>query len=244
MKHYLFAILLIFCSAATSSAQVDDEDNPPPIALEQDGENIPDPEVGRFILDGGITKMRPWKLNDQLFGVHTFDQFTAVGFGFGFADETCPESEDFIIGTDITYAWHMFLMQQYRGTAANGDLMNYKLKGWELMTSSFAVNLIRNEHVDFVFGLGVSWGNWKLYSDNLTQNTGDRLYKNPFVAPMMRTELRFNVWRFTFGARVSYRRDITNDNWKEKDSGLEPIPGYLFNEMQFMFYIGLREINP
>lgn len=235
MMRYL-ALLLSVCLFAVAALAQDEE---PPFIIEEAED--PDPLFGRFMLDAGITKMRPWQLNDALFGTHQFDQFNTVGFSLGSADETHPQSDDIIVGLDLTYGFHVYLANEARITDSSGSVMNYRLKGWEIMTSTMSLNLIRNEHVDFVCGIGVYWGNLKLRTYNLTTHTGDGLYKNPFVAPMLRTELRFNFWRLTFGTRVSYRYDITRDNWKRKDDGLDPLPGYSFREMQFMIYLGLRD---
>lgn len=243
-------LFCLLCFAAAVHAQEEEppiEVTPPPPVVfdgeDDDDWNYFDSDTNytqRFLFDAGITNVRPWKVNDALFGTGGFYQLNTVGITENYSEEANEGVDDTYLGNDVSFSLHWFLAHEIQTIRPDGDQMKYRLKGWELMTSTLGVNFIKNEHVDFVTGIGMYWGNLKLDATNITENSEARRYKNPFVAPMLRAELRFNVWLLSFGGRWSYRHDITRDNWKRKDEGLDPLPGYQFREMQFMVYLGFR----
>jgi len=237
-------LLICLCIVATSSPaqrngnEGDDEARHPMVIVDGLGDELS--SRSGILLEFGMTNVRPWQLNGVLMNHNGFRQFITIGFSNNQADEAYSDDDDSYLGSDITWSLHWLLPQEKQSVAANGDQMKYRMKGWELMTSTIALNLIPDERVDFILGVGAFWGNLKLTSENVTENTGRMLYKNPFVAPMFRTELRFNFSFFSVGGRFSYRYDITNNNWKRKETGLSPLPGYQFREMQFIGYVGFR----
>lgn len=192
----------------------------------------------RFTFDVGITNVRPAALNQHLFGNGGFDQLMTMGLGEGMSIE--PLNEKGYFGYDATWSFHWYFAEKRNETDVSGDKIEYKLDGWELMTSIWCVDLFANRNFDLLIGGGTYWGNLKLYQTNISDSTAKKVYKNPFVAPMARAELRLNLSIITLGGRFSYRYDITNDIWQRKSDGLNPLPGYRFRDMQFMFFIGFR----
>jgi hypothetical protein len=235
--------LLFFLLAFLPAAHAQEEDPPieaPPMVMHGNPIFTEDTSYSqRYMIDVGLTNIRPWALNQALFGPGIrFPEFVTVGLSENFSDEWVDIGDETFMGNDATVSLHWFLANEMTAVRADGDAMYYRMKGWELMTSVFAFNLLPNEHVDLVVGYATYWGNLKLRSENKTEGTGRMLYKNPFVAPAIRAELRFNFASLTFGGRFSYRYDITNDIWKRFNDNLEPLPGYRFRDTQFMFYIG------
>lgn len=237
-----FTAFLFMLCALTLPAQrnntdgTDDDGHPVFVVGDQDS------AYGRagVLFEAGITNFHPWKLNNLFAAQPGFTQLTNVGFGFNYSTETSYDSTDTYYGNDQTYSMHWFLGEDQEGVAANGDRIRYHLKGWELMTSSICMNLIANEHVDLVLGVGAYWGTLKLSTENATEPSGEMRYTNPFVAPMFRSELRFNLGWFSVGGRFSGRYDITDPKWKRKTNGADSLPGYQFRALQLEFYIGFR----
>lgn len=243
-------LALLLCSFTFVPAAYAQEEGPPieapPGMLHQRndffGSESDSTYASRYIFEAGLTNIRPWALNNTLFGYGNagFGEFTTIGFGEGYSEETNDDDEGSYIGNDATISMHWFRAQKLNALSADSSQMSYRMKGWELMTSLFAFNFIRNEHVDLIVGYGTFWGTMKLQAENMTANTGRMLYKNPFVAPAVRTELRFNFGPLTLGGRFTYRYDITRDNWKRFDDNIDPLPGFRFRDTQFMAYIGFR----
>lgn len=246
--HFRF-LTLLFCLCTFVPAVYAQEEDPPieaPNGLLPDRDGLFDRDgttYTSYLFDAGYTNLRPWQLNQSLFGnTAGFYRFTTLGVAENNVEDGIEDG--YHPGSDVSLALHWLLAQEIKTMRASDSVqMSYRLRGWELMTSLFAADWIPNEHVDFVTGIGTFWGNLKLQSENITANTGRQLYKNPFVAPMLRAELRFNVWALSFGGRWSYRHDITRDNWKRTDDNMEQLSGYKFREMQFMVYIGLRIVD-
>lgn len=225
MRTFFLSLLICFCSS------IDAQDT-----LERQpfyGDHV----FVRFTVDAGITNINPVATNRALFGSGGFDQLMTFGVAENMTFE--PLFKNNLFGHDFTWSLHGYVGEKYR-TSISGKSMQYKLSGWEFMTSSFGMDLFANRSFDFVIAPGLYFGNLKLYQTNLTDSTEQQLYKNPFVAPMARAEVRVNFGMITIGGRFSYRHDITHDIWQRKSEGLNPIPGYRFRGTQFMFYIGIR----
>lgn len=229
-----FLLVLLLLSLHPVFAQVPDEDAPAPHAAVTPDPGLNDDVSIHFVGDAGFTNVRPWKLNALLFNHAGFRQLYTVGFTQAFSMErhVDVENHSMVTGIDVAMAVHWYLSDKHTAHFADGRTVQYRMQGWELMTSWFTFDMIRNEHVDFTAGLGTYWGRLRLDAD-------DKTYANPFIAPMLRSELRLSFWRISMGARVSYRHDLTKDNWKRKDDNMDPLPGYRFREVQYVFYIGL-----
>jgi len=225
MKHFITALLLF--TSSVLAAQPDSTRQP------FYGDHV----YTRFTFDVGITRIHPVATNAALFGSGGFEELMAMGVGDNFSIE--PLNEKGLFGYDWTVSMHWYLADKRRVTDVHGNPYEYKLDGWELMTSSFGIDMFANRNFDLVVGGGCYWGNLKLYQKSFTDST-QKLYKNPFVAPMARAEVRLNFGFITIGGRFSYRYDITNDIWQRKSEGLDPIPGYRFRDIQYMLYIGIR----
>lgn len=183
------------------------------------------------LFDAGLTNFRPWKLNDQI-GAQGFTSLQTIGISLN-AQTLVNRASQF----DANYALHIFLSMSVKSAS---DSLEFSVGGWELMTSIYGYDLIKNKTVDLTLAPGVFWGSLKMKTKDATMSNKLHLYKNPFVAPMFRAELRFNISRISLGARWSYRYDITRDNWKRKGNDLPVLPAYHFRETQFMLYLGWR----
>ncbi len=230
-------LIVLLCFAATSVLAQSNEDGRTDIKVDNGFSDKLGSRSG-ILLEFGVTNVHPRELNVMLLNYGGFTELQTIGFSSNQSDENKADKDHF--GTDFTYSVHWFLPQENYGMTASGERMKYRMKGWELMTSTIGGRYAPNEHLDFIIGIGVFWGNLKLTSVNVTEGAGKMLYKNPFVAPMFRSEIRFNYSFLSLGGRFSYRYDITDDNWKRKDAGLDPLPGYKFQEIQYMAYIGFR----
>lgn len=179
----------------------------------------------------GYTSFRPSGINAMV--DHGFEGFSSlVTFGIGkTADLLVNAESDF----DGQFALHFFL--PYRIEAFSGVTPIYA-RGWELMTSAYGIDVLRNvKAVDFVLAPGVYWGELKITHHSSARKYRDDRYDNPFVAPMLRGDLRINISRLSLGARVSYRYDLTHGTWKRKSDNMQELPAYKFRELQYMFYI-------
>lgn len=183
-------------------------------------------------LEFGYTNFRPRGINSMVdSGFGEFSTLTTFGFGFT-GDVGTGAGHDF----DGTFALHFYL--PYRIEAFAGYQHIYA-RGWEVMTSLYGFDVLRSVNaVDLVIAPGVYWGELKITHHASFMKYRDDRYDNPFIAPMVRGELRFNISRLSIGERASYRYDITNGKWKRKSDNMTELPAYKFRELQYMFYIG------
>lgn len=121
-------------------------------------------------------------------------------------------------------------------TAGTNDSLKLKMTGWHLTTSIFGYDIIPGEILTLAVAPAVSWGNLKMKRQVAGEETK---YKNPFVAPGGRAEFRVTLGKFSFGARATYRYDITHSLWKRKDSLMPVLPTYKNNGMAYFAYVGL-----
>jgi hypothetical protein len=129
-----------------------------------------------------------------------------------------------------------FMPSQTVSIGAN-DSVSYRMKGWHGMTSSFGKDLIPGDVVALVLGLGVDWGNMKIIRSDAA---GDKKYKNPYVCPLGRADLRFMFGKFSIGGRAYYRYDITHSLWKRKADLMPVLPGTKFTGLGFQAFIGFQ----
>lgn len=192
----------------------------------------------RMSFEAGMTNIEPVAMNQNLFGGGGFTQLMTMGASESMSIE--PLNEKGYFGFDWTWAMHWYFADKIRRSDASGNQMEYKLDGWEIMMSNAGLDLFANRNFDLIVAPAWYGGTLKLYQTNITDSTGELLYKNPFVGPAARAEFRLNFGPVTFGGRFSYRYDITHGIWQRKSEGLNPIPGYKFRDTQFMIYVGLR----
>lgn len=188
--------------------------------------------------EAGYTTFRPYALNNYLNlspNAIPFTQFETYGITFA-QTELISRGGEF----DGAFSLHFFRPQE---NSIRPDTLKYRVGGWELMTSIYGFDLLKNvRKVDFVLAPGVFWGNIHLRKYNSTGNfKANEMFKNPFVAPMIRADLRFMFGPVAIGGRFSWRYDITKPEWKKGSS--EVLPGYRCEELQYMVYIGWRLNN-
>ena len=118
----------------------------------------------------------------------------------------------------------------------SNDSVSYRMKGWHMMTSSFGKDLIPGKVVALVIAPGIDWGTTKLF-----RKTGgnETKYKNPFVSPLLRADLRFVFGKLSIGGRALYRFDISNNLWKRKADLMPVLPGTKFTGLGLNAFIGI-----
>lgn len=200
----------------------------------------------RMNFECGMTNIHPDATSQAIFGRNTFDQLLTLGASESISFEPLFKNARLndgvgqgLFGHDLTFAAHGYIADKKRVTDLSGNYYEYKLKGWEGMTSLVGLDFFANRNIDVLIGVGLSGGVLKLYQTNLADSV-ERKYINPFFGPMSRAELRVNLGVVTIGGRLMYRYDITNDIWQRRSGGLNGIPGYKFRDTQFMIYVGLR----
>lgn len=213
MKQLFFALTLLICTR--TSAQYGDE-----------------PSWNSILsFEAGYTNFRPYKLNDHLRAAGSTTTLTAFQtFGIGTLGTVNVARE----GTyDAAYAFHYFYP-----VTVTADSLRYKFSGWELLTSTYGYDVFHSTSIiDLAFAPGMYWGNIKMRKYFNGGNPKQfELFKNPFIAPMIRAELRFRLGPVAVGGRWSYRYDISKSRWKKGTS--EGLPGYRAREMQYIVYLG------
>lgn len=215
MKHFFLALTFLICvsSRAQDWGQVS-------------GNHI-------FSFEAGYTNFRPFQLNDKLYALglesrNTLSTFETFGIG---------NSSTLLISrggsVDGEFALHYF-----NPIVVSTDSLRYKFGGWELMTSIYGFEVFpKVRAVDFVIAPGVFWGSIKMRKYFASGNPNQfEMFKNPFIAPMLRADLRFQLGPICAGGRWSYRYDISKARWKKGTS--ETLPGYKAREMQYIVYLG------
>lgn len=186
-----------------------------------------------FAVEVGYTDFRPTSLNNFLFATEA--GFTKlITYGGAITSTTNTHRAHTY---DATIAFHFFQPQRLTSTY---DTLSYQASGWELMTSLFAYDVLHKvDVVDLTLAPGVFWGGLKVkkYFNGGNPNQFE-LFKNPFIAPMLRADLRFVLGPVAFGGRASWRYDISKGRWK-KGSSVQ-LPDYKFQELQYMIYLGWR----
>ena len=184
--------------------------------------------------EAGITNFRPFQLNDLAHIPGTgFTELRTYGLGLIATAHTNRSGV-----YDGALALHIFEPNRLDSFTSGSSL---KVSGWELMTSMYGFDILRGSRViDITIAPGVFWGALRLKEEKYQGNEQRMLYKNPFVAPALRGEVRLNLGPITVGGRISYRFDITSSKWKRRDDHLNPLPGYRFREWQYVVYLGWR----
>jgi hypothetical protein len=195
--------------------------------------------TNRALFMAGFTNFRPYALNDRfgLTGMNEFTQLTTFGVG---GTGTMATQRAGLSDGEFSVMFYDLLTVK-----SPIDSSVLKAYGWELMTSLYGYDVLKSvKAVDLVIGPGIYWGSVRLAREVQIAPNVKMRYTNPFIAPMLRLDLRFNFWRFSIGGRISYRYDITRSKWKERDGDLIDLPGYRFREGQYVAYIGFRFMKP
>jgi hypothetical protein len=190
---------------------------------------------GIMYLQGGVVNLRPFQLNDYLRSQKAggeFQYLTCAGIGFN--SETGIARPDKSL--DAHWGFNYFIRQRIDfGTVVPSSM---EITGWELNTSLFGFDFLAPRWIDLTAAPGVSWGSLRMKYADWNESYH---FRNIFIAPNIRAELRLNIAFLTIGARWSYRWDVTGSAWRgiEKSNTIY-FPGYRFREMQYMAYIGYR----
>ncbi len=194
--------------------------------------------ISRTQFIAGFTNFRPYALNDQfgLTGDNQFSQLITYGIG-GTGTMNINRASDF----DCSFN---FLLYNPTEITSPLDTSTLQIRGWELMTSIYGYDILKKvKAVDLVVAPGFFFGCVKLKREVAIQPNLQMRYKNPFGAPMIRIDLRFNYRRVSIGARASYRSDGSSSNWKERDGDLTDMPSYRFREAQYVIYLGINFVD-
>lgn len=151
---------------------------------------------------------------------------------------TITQPEPIIRGGGFDFSTSFALFMRYK--VKINDSLNYEMRGWHYMFSFLGKDIIPGKTVALVLAPGWDFGMLKMVR---TYNGQGTLYRNGFVAPMGRAELRFVFGPVALGARYSYRYDLTNDSWKIKSGPNSPIPGTKNTGTSIEFFVGWGHVH-
>jgi hypothetical protein len=125
-------------------------------------------------------------------------------------------------------------------TIGKNDSLTYEMKGWRFMTSTFGKDVIPGGIVALVLAPGIDWGVLKM---KRAVSGNGALYKNGYIAPFGRAELRFVFGPIALGARGIYRYDVTKELWKLKSGPAYTLPGTKNTGTSIEFFIGWGNVH-
>jgi hypothetical protein len=157
-------------------------------------------------------------------------------------------------GYGMTFAQTMSLNRIFRFDAAGAfdlllpadvsigknDSVHFQMRGWRLMTSIYGKDVIPGSVVALVLAPGVDWGVLKMKRTVIGNGS---LYKNGYIAPFARAELRFVFGPIALGARGIYRYDVTKDLWKLKSGPEFALPGTKNTGTSIEFFVGWGHVH-
>jgi hypothetical protein len=236
LMHRFLLTLLIFFSVACQGQEADstyeDDAAPDDATYDDDWRNTSSGNnIWKF--EAGYTLFRPYRLNDYLAAQGSPTGFTSLQtLGTTFSGSLSVVGDLGVDGTyDGAYSLHFFLPQT---AVVKQDSLQYQIGGWEFMTSLYGIDVFRRlSYFDFVLAPGFYLGTMRLH--RITGH-GDELFKNPFIAVMLRADMRFVFGPFAIGGRWSYRHDTSKSKWRKDSDG--SLPGYRCRELQYMVYVG------
>jgi hypothetical protein len=132
------------------------------------------------------------------------------------------------------------LLMPAKVSIGTNDSLNFEMKGWRIMTSIYGKDVIPGSIVALVLAPGIDWGVLKM-KRVLAGNGG--LYKNGYIAPFGRAELRFVFGPVALGARGIYRFDVSKDSWKQKSGPAFVLPGTKNTGTSIEFFIGWGRVH-
>jgi hypothetical protein len=127
------------------------------------------------------------------------------------------------------------VIQKTKVSIGTNDSLTFQLSGWNLLTSIYGKDVIPGRTVALVLAPGVQWGSVKMIR---SVNGNGGLYKNGYIAPMVRAELRFVFGFVALGARGCYRYDFTSENWNQKSGPDYAPPGIKSSGRTIEFFVG------
>jgi len=126
------------------------------------------------------------------------------------------------------------------GNKTKPDSLTYEMRGWDFMTSCFGKDVIPGKTVALVLAPGIDWGSLRMVR---TLNGLGTLYRNFYIAPLARAELRFVFGPVALGARAIYRYDLTNEDWKLKKGPTYALPGTKNTGTSIEFFVGWGHVR-
>ncbi len=185
-----------------------------------------------FAVSGGQFQPDMDKFNAQLTAWGSKQTFYAGLRGYGLtAAWTVPVNRTFIF--DAASAFDLLLPAKV--SFGTNDSLTYEMKGWRFMSSIYGKDIIPGSVVALVLAPGIDWGVLKM--KRVVGGNGG-LYKNGYIAPFARAELRFVFGPICLGARGIYRYDVTKDLWKRKLGPDFVLPGTKNTGTSIEFFVG------
>jgi hypothetical protein len=176
-------------------------------------------------------------INHRMDSLGTKSNFYQGLRGYGI---TITEPEPIIRGGGFDASVSFAMMMKSKVTMGPNDSLYFQMKGWHLMTSFFGKDIIPGKTVALVLAPGFDWGVLKMVR---TLSGNGTLYKNGFIAPLGRAELRFVFGPVALGARYAYRYDLTKDSWKIKSGPAYALPGTKNTGTSIEFFVGWGHVH-
>lgn len=226
MKKYLLFVLL--CTSTVLSAQ----------KKKNKGENFHwISEQDMFAVSGGQFQPDMKDFNEQLTAWGSKRTFYEGLRGYGI---TMAGTAAVTRGLTFDAAMAFNLLLPAKVSFGANDSLMYEMKGWRLMTSLYGKDVIPGSIVALVLAPGIDWGVLKM---KRTLVGNGALYKNGYIAPLGRAELRFVFGPIALGARGIYRFDISKDLWKLKSGPEFALPGTKNTGTSIEFFIGWGKVH-
>jgi hypothetical protein len=219
MKKKLLVFIFLFAAQFVFAQDTDDKSD----AALASAQTVFAGSVGQFQANFSAlnSQLKTWG------ATKTFSPLTTIG-GVA-ALSYCDNNSGRVF--DCGFSFEKFLPQKI----SIGDSLNYKLSGWQLMTSIYGKDIIPAHRIALVGAPGIDWGTVKIQGD---YKDGKTIYKNPFVSPFLRAEFRVIFWQIAVGVRGSYRYDISRKLWKQNNGNLSPLPNSKISGLGLQFFIG------
>lgn len=153
---------------------------------------------------------------------------------------TITEPEPIIRGGGFDFSTTFALFMKYKVNIDPTGTYFYEMRGWHYMFSFLGKDIIPGKTVALVLAPGWDVGKLKMVR---TQAGNGTLYKNGFIAPLGRAELRFVFGPVALGARYAYRYDLTKDTWKIKSGPSYTLPGTKNTGTSIEFFVGWGHVH-
>jgi len=103
------------------------------------------------------------------------------------------------------------------------DSLKFRLSGYRIGSVWSKDILYKSEHLDFLVGIGFSFGRISLIRSDNSYFAQSGKYTNPFFCPKVVIEPRFLFGPLSIAFRGEYLSDISNYSWRLKSTSLPEI---------------------
>lgn len=120
------------------------------------------------------------------------------------------------------------------------DTVTFRLSGFHF---SYAIGkdlFPKKKKFDLGIYLGFNTGRLKLLKRDFTIDREFLQYRNPFFAPKILVQPKFNSRHVVFGLKFEYLFDVSLGRWKSRDQRLAPIGEAKSSGLFVQLYLGLR----